>query len=407
MKKKCIYSEKAREKVMREVKALAKLDHVGIVRYYQAWLEIPPPGWQEERDQVELADVTFSPTPGYIVTEFTPSPNQNEDLPKSRKTSRGRQRSRISKSSGNDVCPDRFNPLKPFGEPRISESGDRALLSDSTSTGGIYFGGADDMTESQGQANLQRGGSTEPFKLVPEDLSGSFSYGVSGTGNASSIGEDSFDVTFDRDLDLGVHSYDSYTSSTPFKDYQKDHSSKHLDHQCLKKNNKYTDNSVDIIFEDSGCSEKSLEDTNGIDHGHAVIDVSFTLSSHSDQVVDLQHASIAETASGISRKPSATRPNSLDLDEVQKDTNEREGVRPASQLAMSPPAQKLYLYIQMQLCRKESLKEWLAANTLSRDRQQCLDIFDQIVVAVDYVHSSGLMHRDLKVMVKMSSLCML
>lgn len=42
----------ARDKVMREAKALAKLDHAGIVRYYNAWLESPPPGWQEHQDDV-------------------------------------------------------------------------------------------------------------------------------------------------------------------------------------------------------------------------------------------------------------------------------------------------------------------------------------------------------------------
>lgn len=37
-------SDKARKKVMREVKFLAKLDHKNIVRYFNTWLEQPPPG---------------------------------------------------------------------------------------------------------------------------------------------------------------------------------------------------------------------------------------------------------------------------------------------------------------------------------------------------------------------------
>lgn len=53
----------------------------------------------------------------------------------------------------------------------------------------------------------------------------------------------------------------------------------------------------------------------------------------------------------------------------------------------------------MQLCRKENLKDWMAQRCLpeQREHNQCLDIFLQIAEAVDFLHSKGLMHRDLKV----------
>ncbi|CAH1715613.1 eukaryotic translation initiation factor 2-alpha kinase isoform X1 [Aphis gossypii] len=55
-----------------------------------------------------------------------------------------------------------------------------------------------------------------------------------------------------------------------------------------------------------------------------------------------------------------------------------------------------YLYIQMQLCHKNSLREWLKDNTKNRDMKYILNIFSQIIQAVEYVHLQGLIHRDLK-----------
>ncbi|XP_068156101.1 eukaryotic translation initiation factor 2-alpha kinase isoform X2 [Drosophila tropicalis] len=65
-------------------------------------------------------------------------------------------------------------------------------------------------------------------------------------------------------------------------------------------------------------------------------------------------------------------------------------------LAITSKPSKVYLYIQMQLCRKESLRDWLRENQTEARAAHIAHIFHQIVDAVDYVHLKGLIHRDLK-----------
>ncbi|CAE1313817.1 Eukaryotic translation initiation factor 2-alpha kinase,Eukaryotic translation initiation factor 2-alpha kinase 3 [Acanthosepion pharaonis] len=50
----------------------------------------------------------------------------------------------------------------------------------------------------------------------------------------------------------------------------------------------------------------------------------------------------------------------------------------------------------MQLCKRETLKDWLSEHTDKRNCEEVLDFFDQIVTAVEYVHKKGVLHRDLK-----------
>ena len=60
--------EEAKEKMMREVRALAALDHPGIVRYFHAWWEAPPDGWQYATDKEFLLGGAPD-TPSYALSQ--------------------------------------------------------------------------------------------------------------------------------------------------------------------------------------------------------------------------------------------------------------------------------------------------------------------------------------------------
>lgn len=92
---------------------------------------------------------------------------------------------------------------------------------------------------------------------------------------------------------------------------------------------------------------------------------------------------------------------SLDLSLEHNNNNNCKALIPVRQSTppdkpIKPIQNKVYLYIQMQLCRKESLRDWLRDNRTPERAQHIPSIFHQIVNAVDYVHLKGLIHRDLK-----------
>lgn len=242
---------------MREVKALAKLDHQNIVRYFNAWLECPPAGWQEDHDEKYINSQKLSPS------EFPSEYSQS-----------------ASKPNGS-VCID----VPQSDQSSLDSAFEAFQLNDHCSTGNDSF-------------------------IVFES---------SDTGENSVVTEE-------------IGTFDSKNCST---DEENTNDSSATTNRCTED----TRGSESIVFRNS--------------------------SSNSMEKNEL-----------MKRKASF----SLKL-------NSKYTVRKTA---------KMFLYIQMQLCKKLSLREWLRCQPQSRDFPRVVNIFQQIVEAVEYVHLQGLIHRDLK-----------
>lgn len=309
--------ELAREKVMREVKALAKLEHPGIVRYFNAWLEAPPERWQEKMDELWIKD-------------------ESTDWP-------------LSSPSPMDVP-----SFKIRTEPFSTKEHIEVIATSSQNVKSFSVGiacGQSDSSESQ---------------LSPVE----------------------FSATDNRDLnqtaDLMLNLQDSVLTDCDIEDSTVDETdpghSVELCSPAVPGVRLRERTSSSIVFEDSGCDNTSSKEGNRSDASHDYCHCA-------EKATSAKGFENRKSPSGSSLSVSPPRPTSLSLD-LSKNTAEK----------VKPTSPKVYLYIQMQLCRKENLKDWMNRRCTieERERAECLQIFLQIAEAVQFLHGKGLMHRDLK-----------
>ncbi|CAN2388389.1 eukaryotic translation initiation factor 2-alpha kinase 3, partial [Pristimantis euphronides] len=301
--------KQAREKVMREVKALAKLEHPGIVRYFNAWREEPPELWQEKMDELWIKDACT-------------------DWP-------------MSSPTPMDGLSIKIRSVDPYSMKEQVE-----VLTPSSE---------DQSSLSTGFIAIDPGGHRRR----------SFPYRVS------------TDDDFNQSHNALVNLQDSFLT-----DCDLEHSTMDDEDGVLYKSRdllSHERTSSSIIFEDSGCDNASSHLDNKTDVSIVVTTSEFSQRDSS--------SSESKPSSPSTLFSSPQRPKTLNLD-LTKNIPEK----------LNPGSPKVYLYIQMQLCRKENLKDWMETRCTLEDRprDESLHIFLQIAEAVQFLHSKGLMHRDLK-----------
>ncbi|XP_050068278.1 eukaryotic translation initiation factor 2-alpha kinase-like [Anopheles maculipalpis] len=362
--------QESKDRVMREVKTLAHCEHQNIVRYFHAWVETPPPGWQEAHDRewiernclstsidIETPTDTYPPLPGGggILSAGTAS-----------SFAVGMKNSRLQTSSVQSKLWMPQFPQANFSFSKGIGDGPSGMnrLEESDSCSFIEFRAEGDQYASQ---------RTRDDDEEDDD-------------ETSSSSESESNETSDARSN-GKHRWNRTTADE--------------------------DDSLDIVFKEPSRSEGIT--SNGVNAQHAVsIDVSFSPKASSQPVVMLPNGLNGQSVQQQKPNPfrkTHRRPLSLDLTSTGN-VRPVPGLAPSNvgstaDLSIRPSAtdqsktnsaqsNKIYLYIQMQLCHKQSLKEWLTLNEFPARRDKIVPIFEQIVAGVEYVHLKGLIHRDLK-----------
>lgn len=339
--------KQSRDRVMREVKTLANCEHNNIVRYFQAWVESPPPGWQEKEDQIWMDRYTLS----HSIDIESPTPDE-PSKPFPWNAPMQPQPQQQNQNVHNKV----------FNKNKLD-----FLISGLQTNECINFD--DEIRKTNFSSNVNNGN-------ADDDDDSFIVFEADGSEHAEHLTNASdSDVSSDdeqsNDLSNSVFKNSSghlSTSSKILHQKKKMSTRKHLLHKFGKKKRSYSMN-------DSACDTKS-ETKNDCETEMSACEV------------------ICEKGEPVEKVPfkrTHRRPLSLDLTSTG-----------SVQIQIAPNPVQLntsmsFLYIQMQLCRKQSLKDWLFESDKMVRENESLGIFKQIVEAVEYVHLKGLIHRDLKV----------
>lgn len=326
--------QESRDRVMREVRTLAHCEHQNIVRYFQAWVETPPPGWQEKEDRIWMDREALShsidiDSPSEISPPMPIPSSTNEVFNEVINEKNKGLDSWISNLNTNECINfDELNRKTTFKRDNTESFSFIQFREDSKLSDSVF------MSKNKSTIN-----SNDDSLGLSADIDGS---------------NDSFQIEFkEPTLSNGYNSH-STTNNGSFRIEFKNPSINGRKQRTYSVNEEF----LNSLFKETACSFNAN-----------AMDDSVELTNNSNKLIPF--------------RKTHRRPMSLDL-------SSRRSVQ-----FLHP--NRMYLYIQMQLCKKQSLKDWLRLNSLETRQQEIVPIFKQIVDGVEYCHLKGLIHRDLKV----------
>lgn len=471
--------QESRDRVMREVKTLAHCEHQNIVRYFQAWVETPPAGWQEKEDRIWMDREALS----HSVDIDSPTMDDDDDddeesslLPSSSLPSASPQvvfskvinrRERgldawITGLNTNECLnfdednrktsflngDDSFIQFRADGSFDCSDAVFADPPNGTTTTCSTSVENSVDIVftdETRQQKQRQPANRSQPPKAVqsfsqndsfqivfqhPSCASSrnGWSNGETGDGTTTTEGEsttsDGLNGNDDEDSDSFRIEFKHSTNGA--EDHRTGHSdddddddeSTTSDRNALDDDDNDDDDSdsfrIEFKHSTNGAGDTvATEHRTGCDYSadvpHAVaipiaklqkqrtcseniVSTAFGSPGRRRVVVDDCVVDASTGPDGAAVVPAAPfrrthrRPLSLDLTAASR---QRKAVEQFN-------TNRMYLYIQMQLCKKQSLKDWLRLNDLQTRQRDIVSVFRQIVDGVEYCHLKGLIHRDLK-----------
>lgn len=360
------------ERVKREVRALAKLNHTNIVRYYNSWLETPPPGWQDPQDTLlqsgDVLSMSSLLSPG---TEESHNEGAGIGAAEPRPVEASESLYGVVErlggvGNGTEISASWGNGLTSGYEEDNEEEEEEEEESQSARGGG---GGVR-------RRNLTVTKDDSSFDILFEDSQNNAASQPNVEWSVGGIGEESEECSGVSESHESPHVNDSLGNCAESS----------VSHSIV-----FQDNTNDSRNRDINSNTNKTEDSETEEDDEEEEEAQPT-----DPKQRKRRRRRVKSQPNEGNRANGNRPRTLSLGSTTADR--LNGAPHERAPAKHPPLSSVprtFLYIQMELCQKESLRDWLVQN-LERKRSVVLDMFNDIICAVEYVHDNHLMHRDLK-----------